>query len=57
MFKVSILEFRGEKVAHERIYIMEGWEPADWRAEWVERFDPLEASTPADWRLAGPDSI
>jgi hypothetical protein len=55
MFTVSILEFRGEKVAHERIYIMEGWEPADSRADWAERFDPLDAITPADWRLAGPD--
>jgi len=56
MFTVSILEFRGEKLAHEGIYIMEGLEPADWRAEWVERFDPFEAITPADWRRAGPDS-
>ncbi len=34
MFTVSIMEFRGDKVAHERIYIMEGWQPADWRAPW-----------------------
>jgi hypothetical protein len=50
MFTVSILEFRGAKVAHERIYIMEGWDAADWRAEWAERFDPHEAITPAEWR-------
>jgi SnoaL-like domain len=31
---VSILEFRGEKVAHERIYITERWEAAEWRAPW-----------------------
>lgn len=31
---VNILEFRGQKVAHERIYIMEPWEPAEWRAPW-----------------------
>jgi hypothetical protein len=36
---VNILEFRGEKVAHERIYITQPWEPADWRAPW--RADPL----------------
>ena len=31
---VSILEFRGDKVAHERIYITQPWEPAAWRAPW-----------------------
>jgi hypothetical protein len=25
-YSVSLLEFRGNKVAHERIYIMDGWE-------------------------------
>ncbi|HEX8972330.1 nuclear transport factor 2 family protein, partial [Oryzihumus sp.] len=33
-FVVNIMEFRGEKVARERIYIMDGWEPPPWRAEW-----------------------
>jgi hypothetical protein len=50
MFTVSILEFREEKVAHERIYIMDGWDAADSRAQWAERFDPLAAMTPAEWR-------
>ncbi len=31
---VSILEFRGEKVARETIYITESWEAPDWRAPW-----------------------
>src|SRR6187397_720823 len=31
MFTVSIMEFEGDRVAHERIYIMDGWEPAPWR--------------------------
>ena len=31
---VSILEFRGEKVARESIYITQAWEPPDWRAPW-----------------------
>jgi len=52
----DILEFRGENVAHELIYITEGWDPADWPSCWVERFDPLEAITPAGWRRAAPDS-
>jgi SnoaL-like protein len=33
-FGVSILEFRGDKIARETIYVAEGWEPPDWRAEW-----------------------
>ena len=40
-YTVNLLEFRGDKVAHERIYIMEGWEAAEWRAPW-------RAETPAD---------
>lgn len=31
---VSILEFRGDKVAHERIYITQPWDAPDWRAPW-----------------------
>ena len=31
---VQLLEFRGDKVARERIYVMEGWEAPAWRAEW-----------------------
>jgi len=30
----SILEFRGDKVARETIYIDHGWEAPDWRAAW-----------------------
>jgi hypothetical protein len=33
-FTVNLMEFRGDKVAHERIYIMDGWEAAQWRAPW-----------------------
>ena len=31
---VNILEFRGDKVARERIYITESWTPPEWRAKW-----------------------
>jgi hypothetical protein len=31
---ISILEFRGEKVAREAIYITQAWEPPAWRAPW-----------------------
>ena len=41
MFGVQILEFREDKVARERIYVMEGWEAPEWRAPW-------RSDTPAD---------
>ena len=47
MFTVSIMEFLGEKVGRERIYIMDGFEPADWRAHW-------RAERPADPVLPPP---
>ena len=34
MFTVSIMEFVGERVARERIYIMDGFEAAEWRSSW-----------------------
>ncbi len=42
MYSVNLMEFRGDKVAHERIYIMDGWEAAEWRAPWraEARADP-----------------
>jgi hypothetical protein len=33
-FGVSILELRDGKVARETIYVTEGWEPPEWRAQW-----------------------
>ena len=41
MFGVQLLEFREDKVARERIYVMEGWEAPEWRAQW-------RSKTPAD---------
>ena len=38
---VQILEFRDDRVARERIYVMESWEAPEWRAAW-------RAETPAD---------
>ena len=40
-YTVNLMEFRDDKIAHERIYIMDGWEAAEWRAPW-------RAETPAD---------
>jgi hypothetical protein len=33
-FGVSILEFRGDKIARESIYVTESWDPPEWRAQW-----------------------
>ena len=40
---VQLLEFRGDKVARERIYIMERWDAPAWRAPWRATTD-AEAS-------------
>jgi ketosteroid isomerase-like protein len=34
MFGVSVIELRDEKIAHESIYVAEGFEPPEWRAKW-----------------------
>jgi hypothetical protein len=36
-YTVSIMEFRGEKVARETRYFKHPFEAAAWRAQWVER--------------------
>lgn len=41
MFTVNILRFRGDKVAKESIYVMEGFDAPDWRAPFRETFDSL----------------
>jgi hypothetical protein len=33
-FGVSIHEFRGDKIARETIYVAEGFEAPEWRAQW-----------------------
>jgi hypothetical protein len=44
MFTVSIMQFREDRVAHERIYVMDGWEAAPARAPWR-----AEASADPAW--------
>ena len=34
MLGVATLEFRGDRIALERIYVTEPWEAPDWRAQW-----------------------
>jgi ketosteroid isomerase-like protein len=38
-YTVSIMEFRSEKVARETQFFADPFEPAAWRAQWVERID------------------
>jgi hypothetical protein len=41
-YTVSIMEFRGVKVAHETQYFADPFEPGDWRKKWVENMDSLK---------------
>ena len=34
MHGVQLLDFRGDKITRERIYVAEGWEAPEWRAKW-----------------------
>lgn len=34
MYAVNVIEFRGDRIAHERIYIMDGWDAPEWRKPW-----------------------
>jgi len=33
-YSINILEFRGDKIARETIYVTQGWEAPQWRAPW-----------------------
>ena len=50
MFTLNVLQFRGDKIAREYLYVMEGFEAADWRTTWVTAFDPLASVRPTEWR-------
>ena len=41
-YTVSIMEFRGLKVAHETQYFADPFEASDWRKKWVENMDSPE---------------
>jgi SnoaL-like protein len=43
-FTCSILEFRGDKVSRETIYITQGWVAPDWRAPWRADWVPEDSS-------------
>jgi ketosteroid isomerase-like protein len=40
-YTVSIMEFRGDKVARETQYFADPFEAPPWRAQWVERMERL----------------
>jgi hypothetical protein len=47
-YTVSIMEFRGTKVAHETQYFAGSFEAAEWRKKWVESMDkPKDPGNPA----------
>lgn len=41
-FVVGIMEFRGELVVRETVYVSDPWEPPAWRAQWVELIPSAE---------------
>jgi hypothetical protein len=41
-YTVSIMEFRGAKVAHETQYFADAFEASEWRKKWVENMDSLK---------------
>lgn len=44
-YAVSIMEFRGVKVAHETQYFADPFEPGESRKKWVESMDSPQASS------------
>lgn len=46
-YTVSIMEFRGVKVAHETQYFADPFEASEWRKKWVENMDsPKDQGSP-----------
>jgi hypothetical protein len=54
MFGPAIYEFRGDKVARETIYIGEGWDAPEWRAQWRAAPDPASYSATDEDRRDPP---
>jgi hypothetical protein len=54
MFGLGLYEFRGDRVAREIIYVMEGWDAPDWRASWNTPFDRLASIAPSEFREGEP---
>ncbi len=54
MFTLNILQFRDDRIAREYIYVLEGFDAADWRSEWSTPFDRLASVAPTEWREGIP---
>ena len=48
MFTVNLMQFRDDRVLHERVYVMDPWDAPDWRSSW-------RSSTPADPAPPAPE--
>jgi len=57
MFGVSIIRFRGERIARESIYVAEAFPPSEVRRGWSTAFDPLASVSPSEWRPGEPFGI
>ena len=57
MFGVSVVQFRGDRIARESIYAMAGFEPNAGRSAWNTPFDPLASVSPGDWQDGAPYGI
>ena len=53
-FGIGLYQFHGDKVIHEAVYVMDGFDAAEWRAPWATRFDPLASIPAAEWREDRP---
>lgn len=57
MFGVSMVMFRGDRIARESIYVMDGFEPSIARSEWATPFDRLASIAPEAWQDGVPFGI
>ena len=57
MYGVSLMWFRGDRIAREAIYISEGFTPSEARSPWVTTFDPLASVAPEDWDAGASSAI
>jgi hypothetical protein len=54
MLGVSLMWFRGDRIAREAIYVTDGFAPSEGRRQWAMMFDPLASSSPEEWEGGAP---
>jgi hypothetical protein len=54
MFGLGLYKFRRDRIEREVVYVMDGFDAADWRAPWATRFDPLASVAASEWRDGAP---